>query len=177
MVKEPRADAYAASATVRSDRANLFDLREIGGYHMMTLVSGSVTQVERFDRDVARIVHALAFIDRMAQFTTPEDDFEDLRSSHSDCPADMPYDDVDEMISDMDDERLCNEYATFMDMVREARKIRDGRDVDAPRPAPPTPPPVYEEPSPMSETMGMRIFLMALATTAGGLIAALLGWI
>lgn len=127
MKDEPISGHYAATATVRGDRANLFDIRDNTGYHMMSLVSGSITQIERFDRDVARIVHALAFIDRMAQFTTPEDDFEALRAS-LECAADMPYDDADEMVSDMSDERLCGEYATFMDMVREARKIRDGRD-------------------------------------------------
>lgn len=56
----------------------------------------------------------LAFIDRMARFTTPEDEFaEDPQG----------YEDADEMVADMDDERLCGEYATFMEMIREARKV------------------------------------------------------
>lgn len=59
-------------------------------------------------------VDLLKFIDQMARFTTPEDEF-------ADDPQD--YEDADEMVADMDDERLCSEYATFMSMVREARKL------------------------------------------------------
>jgi len=60
----------------------------------------------------------LAFAKMMAGFTTPEDEFNDPEFDHKDS-----YDDVDEMVSDMSDERLCGEYATFMEMIREARSI------------------------------------------------------
>lgn len=66
---------------------------------------------------------AAAFINRMAQFTTPEDEFADPEFDHSEM-----YADVDDYISDMSDDRLCGEYSTFMDMVREARTIRDAAD-------------------------------------------------
>ena len=67
-----------------------------------------------------KITAALAFIERMAQFTTPEDEFNDPEFSHK-----GEYEDVAEYVSDMPDDRLCDEYGLFMSMVREARKIRD----------------------------------------------------
>lgn len=67
-----------------------------------------------------KITAALAFIDRMAQFTTPEDEFNDPEFSHK-----GKYADIAEYVSDMSDERLCGEYEAFMCMVREARRIRD----------------------------------------------------
>jgi hypothetical protein len=52
-----------------------------------------------------------AYVEHMSRFTLPEEEAEG---------------DVDEFIADLDDERLCNEYHTFMEMIREARKILAG---------------------------------------------------
>lgn len=52
------------------------------------------------------------FVESMARFTLPDEEFESAG-----------YDDADDFVSDMDDERLCSEYSTFMEMVREARAI------------------------------------------------------
>jgi len=70
---------------------------------------------------------ALAFINRMAQFTTPEDEFSDPEFSHK-----GEYEDVVEYVSDMPDDRLCDEYGLFMSMVREARTIRDAQPAPVP---------------------------------------------
>lgn len=71
---------------------------------------------------------AIEFVERMARFTTPEDEFAEKHAIDVAYANQMGteitgYADVDEMIADMDDERLCDEYTTFMDMVRAARKI------------------------------------------------------
>lgn len=71
---------------------------------------------------------AVDFVHQMARFTTPENEWAAQRSDEEAVAADMGthvmgYADVDELIADMDDERLRSEYATFMDMVRRAREI------------------------------------------------------
>jgi hypothetical protein len=72
---------------------------------------------------------AAAFINRMAQFTTPEDEFNDPENQDNVAV----YSDVEEYISDMSDDRLCGEYEAFMCMVREARTIRDATPAPDPR--------------------------------------------
>lgn len=56
----------------------------------------------------------LAFARRMAQMTTPQDEF-------ADNPQD--YEDAEALVADMSDERLGGEYQAFMSMVREARDL------------------------------------------------------
>ncbi|MEM7303389.1 MAG: hypothetical protein AAF468_20100 [Pseudomonadota bacterium] len=56
------------------------------------------------------------FVRKMANFTTPEDEHRDHPGSYS-CPVDL--------LADFSDDRLFGEHATFMDMVREARLLRD----------------------------------------------------
>ena len=58
------------------------------------------------------------FVDRMARFTTPEDEVDLSENEYA----------VEDFVAGLDDERLCSEYATFMEMVRAARKlmIREG---------------------------------------------------
>lgn len=64
------------------------------------------------------------FVAQMARFTTPEDDFEALKDEDGVARDDgVSYDDVDEMIADMSDERLGSEYSTFMEMVKRAREL------------------------------------------------------
>ncbi len=60
----------------------------------------------------------LKFVGQMASMSTPEDEFDDPENCHSEN-----FDDVEEYISELDDERLCGEYHTFMTMVREARVL------------------------------------------------------
>lgn len=57
------------------------------------------------------------FINRMAQFTTPEDEFKDDPQG---------YADAEELKSDYSDDRLCDDHSAFMHMVREAREILKG---------------------------------------------------
>ncbi len=80
--------------------------------------------------DAALALAALDFIGCMARFTAPEDEFEALKAEHGVNPNGSVSDgdlgsfaDVEEMVSEFSDERLCREYDTFMEMVREARKI------------------------------------------------------
>jgi hypothetical protein len=75
-----------------------------------------------------KITAALAFINRMAQFTTPEDEFADPERGIA-----AVHETVEDYVADLDDERLCSEYQTFMEMVREARTIRDAAPSPDPR--------------------------------------------
>ena len=52
------------------------------------------------------------FVSQMATMSLPEEEFQD-----------EGFADVDEYVADLDDDRLCGEYATFMDMVRAAREV------------------------------------------------------
>lgn len=59
------------------------------------------------------------FVKQMARMTTPEEEFE-AEGGEFDGVA---YDDVDEYVADISDERLCSEYSTFMEMVRQAKEL------------------------------------------------------
>lgn len=54
---------YVATATVHSNRRNLFLLAPGRERQIATLVAGSASKVARFDADCERIVNALAFYD------------------------------------------------------------------------------------------------------------------
>lgn len=63
---------YTVSGTVTAGRADLFRIDHKNGgsqnnYHMATLVSGSRSQLERFERDCHRIVDALAALDNKTE--------------------------------------------------------------------------------------------------------------
>ena len=86
-------------------------------------------------RAVDRIAQLENFVNHMAGMTLPEEEFEVLREEFGedefgDVKADewgsVTYDDVDEYIADLDDEHLFQEYNTFMDMIREARRLQNG---------------------------------------------------
>lgn len=64
---------------------------------------------------------AITFVSRMTEFTTPEEDWKQ-GIEDGDIAADQ-YDDVVEFTADISDNRLCDEYAAFMSMVRKAREI------------------------------------------------------
>ena len=57
------ASHYVATSTVFTGRRNLFSLQAGQERHIGTLVSGSRTKLERFDRDCCSIVHGLALTD------------------------------------------------------------------------------------------------------------------
>ncbi|RWI47585.1 MAG: hypothetical protein EOR25_15655 [Mesorhizobium sp.] len=59
------------------------------------------------------------FVKQMARMTTPEEEFE-AEGGEFDG---VTYDDVDEYVADISDERLCSEYSTFMEMVRQAKEL------------------------------------------------------
>lgn len=72
----------------------------------------------------SKIMEALNLVERLATMTTPEEDFEALKNEDGVAEDDgITYDDVDEMVSDMSDDRLCDEYGAFMSFVREAKTI------------------------------------------------------
>ena len=68
-----------------------------------------------------RLEHMEAFIRSMANMTTPEDEFADPDLSNKEM-----YGDIEEMLADISNDRLYDEYAVFMAMVRDARKILAG---------------------------------------------------
>lgn len=58
------------------------------------------------------------FVERIGRLTTPEDELFD-----PDLGNGERYNSVDEMLSDMSDERLFSEYHTFMQFIRDARSL------------------------------------------------------
>ncbi len=62
--------------------------------------------------DLPRYEAIEALVRQMAGMSLPEEEFRGAGCA-----------DVDEYVADLDDERLCGEYDTFMDMVRAARSI------------------------------------------------------
>jgi len=83
--------------------------------HPVMDTSGSIkpSEIEAFLVEVRGIadeaIQAHDFLNQMARFSLPEEE----------CGEQ----DVEEYISDLDDERLCGEYAAFMEMVRLARSL------------------------------------------------------
>ncbi|TPL42568.1 MULTISPECIES: hypothetical protein [unclassified Mesorhizobium] len=74
--------------------------------------------------DTDRYERMEKFVEQMARLTTPEEDFEALKDEDGVARDDgVTYDDVDEMLSDMSDERLCEEYGAFMKLVSEAKEL------------------------------------------------------
>lgn len=61
---------YMATSTVHTGRRNLFSLESGGEHHIGTLVSGSLTQLHRFDADCDKIVRGLALLAAEADLTT-----------------------------------------------------------------------------------------------------------
>lgn len=54
---------YHATSTVYTGRRNLFSLAPGTEYHIGTLVSGSMSKLQRFDMDCHNIVRGLALVD------------------------------------------------------------------------------------------------------------------
>jgi hypothetical protein len=73
---------------------------------------------------------ALELVETLARVQTPEEAFENLRDENGIVHDDgVEYDDVDEMISDLGDDFLMDEYGAFMDFVRAAKEIvKEGAD-------------------------------------------------
>lgn len=71
---------------------------------------------------VPATVEAMAdIVQRLVRMTTPEEEFEEMDKAERD---EAEYQSPDDLVADMSDERLCGEYATFMDMVRRARTLK-----------------------------------------------------
>ncbi|MER8983913.1 hypothetical protein [Mesorhizobium sp. M0843] len=74
--------------------------------------------------DTARYERMEAFVEQMARLTTPEEEFDARKGEDGTVNDDgVTYDDADEMVSDMSDDRLCDEYGAFMKLVREAKEL------------------------------------------------------
>jgi hypothetical protein len=70
---------------------------------------------------MSKAENALRLVERLATLKTPEEEFEERKASGD---ADVEeYDDADEMIADMGDDRLFEEYHVFMEFVEEAKAI------------------------------------------------------
>lgn len=65
---------------------------------------------------------AREFIATLARCTTPEQEFEQGKAGHGFVDV-SAYDDVSEYLGDFTGERLCDEYAAFMDFVRSAQEL------------------------------------------------------
>jgi hypothetical protein len=59
-----------------------------------------------------------SLVSDLARLTTPEQEFADPANKMQ-----AMYADADDMVADMDDERLCGEYAAFMEFVGRAQAI------------------------------------------------------
>ncbi|RWN60166.1 hypothetical protein [Mesorhizobium sp.] len=74
--------------------------------------------------DTDRYERMEEFVQQMARLTTPEEEFDAKKGEDGTVYDDgITYDDVDEMVSDMSGDRLCDEYAAFMTMVRQAKEL------------------------------------------------------
>lgn len=63
MIDAIQAGHYTATGRVRSDRYNLFHMKQGAERHLATIVSGSRTKLLQFDLDVKRMCAALAAFD------------------------------------------------------------------------------------------------------------------
>lgn len=73
--------------------------------------------------------NVLAFINQMANFTTPEDEFAELKEAAGSDAVEVDgvvYDDLEEFKADISDDRLMDEYSAFCSMIHQAREVRNG---------------------------------------------------
>lgn len=84
-----QAGHYLATATVYTGRRNLFTLEPGNEHHIGTLVSGSRTQLQRFDIDCDKIVRGLAMLDANAEMLTALKALESLPVNKSWSPAEV----------------------------------------------------------------------------------------
>lgn len=79
-----------------------------------------------------------AYVERMARFTTIEDEF--TAETEDGEALRERYEDADEYRADLDDDRLCGELNTLEEMIRDARELLAQPDApDAAPAAPQTP--------------------------------------
>lgn len=78
---------YAATGTVYTGRRNLFCLQPHHEHHIGTLISGSRTQLQRFDEDCDKIVRRLAMLDAHLEMLAALEAFEALPVNKSWSPA------------------------------------------------------------------------------------------
>lgn len=73
---------------------------------------------------MSKVEEAFKLVEQLALMPTPEEEFDERKGEDGTVEDDgVVYEDVDEMVADMSDERLCQEYGKFMDFVRAAKQI------------------------------------------------------
>jgi hypothetical protein len=80
---------YAATGTVFTGRRNLFSLEAGNEHHIGTLISGSRTQLQRFDADCDRIIRGLAMLDANDEMLTALEALEALPVNKSWSPEEI----------------------------------------------------------------------------------------
>lgn len=81
----------------------------------------SINTKENKQMDIAA---ARNLIRRLADIETPEEKFEMAIDMDGVMTVDgVTYHDADEMVADMSDAELCDAFAEFMNLVREAKEI------------------------------------------------------
>ncbi len=74
--------------------------------------------------NIDKVSHALQMVERLSALMTPQQEFDSRKGPSGTIYDDgVTYDDVDEMVSDMSDDRLCEEYALFVEFITEAQEI------------------------------------------------------
>lgn len=84
-----QAGHYFSTATVYTGRRNLFTVEPGNEHHIATLVSGSRTQLQRFDIDCDEIVRGLAILDANDEMLTALKALESLPVNKSWSPAEV----------------------------------------------------------------------------------------
>ncbi|CAM5291304.1 hypothetical protein ATER59S_00544 [Aquamicrobium terrae] len=80
---------YIATGTVHTGRRNLFSLKPGSKHHIGTLISGSRTQIQRFDEDCDKIIRGLAMLDANDEMLTALQALEALPVNKSWSPAEV----------------------------------------------------------------------------------------
>lgn len=76
------------------------------------------------DRFEVPAYHMIDLVQRLARLTTPEEEFEAKKDEDGEVWDDgIQYEDVDEMISDVSDDRLLDEYSAFVEFIKEAKEL------------------------------------------------------
>lgn len=84
-----QAGHYFATSTVYTGRRDLFTLEPGHEHHIATLVSGSRTELQRFDIDCDKIVRGLAMLDADAEMLAALKALEGLPVNKSWSPAEV----------------------------------------------------------------------------------------
>ncbi|WP_353645707.1 hypothetical protein [Mesorhizobium sp. WSM2239] len=76
------------------------------------------------DRHQVPAYHMIDLVQRLARLTTPEEEFEAMKDENGEVWDDgIQHEDVDEMVAEMSSDRLCDEYAAFVEFIKEAKEL------------------------------------------------------